>query len=247
LENLFHTLPHTFPVWATLALGFVLGLRHALDADHVAAVATFSTEERNLWRSSLIGAWWGAGHTAALLIFGALIVALKLVISERLSQFLEFTVGLMLVMLGVNVLRKLWSGTAIHVHTHTHGGSEHSHLHVQLGSGEHAHQHRVVRLAGRPFVVGVVHGLAGTAAVLLLVVGAIPSALLAIGTIVIFGVGTIGGMMAMSILMSVPLVYAAGRVRAVERVLRFAAGAFSLGFGIFLAWDVGFLQALLRK
>ena len=104
----------------------------------------------------------------------------------------------------------------------------------------------MVRVAGRPFVVGVVHGLAGTAAVLLLVVGAIPSALLAIGTIVIFGIGTIGGMMAMSMLMSVPLVYAASRVRTVERVLRFAAGAFSLAFGVFLAWDVGFIQALIR-
>jgi hypothetical protein len=103
-----------------------------------------------------------------------------------------------------------------------------------------------VRVAGRPFVVGVVHGLAGTAAVLLLVVGAIPSALLAIGTIVIFGIGTIGGMMAMSMLMSVPLVYAASRVRTVERVLRFVAGAFSLAFGVFLAWDVGFIQSILR-
>lgn len=248
MENLFHTLPHTFPVWATLALGFVLGLRHALDADHVAAVATFSTEERNLWRSSLIGAYWGAGHTAALLVFGAAIVAFKLVISERTSQLLEFAVGLMLIVLGANVLRKLRRGeAAIHVHTHQHDGSAHSHLHVHLGSAEHAHQHHVVRVAGRPFVVGIVHGLAGTAAVLLLVVGAIPSALLAIGTIVIFGIGTIGGMMAMSLLMSVPLVYAAGRIKTVERVLRFAAGAFSLGFGIFLAWDVGFIQALLRR
>jgi sulfite exporter TauE/SafE len=246
LENLFHTLPHTFPVWATLALGFVLGLRHALDADHVAAVSTFATEERNLWRASLVGAYWGAGHTAALLFFGAAIVALKLVITERMSQFLEFSVGCMLIVLGANVLRKLAGGAAIHVHTHEHDGTRHSHLHVHLGNQEHEHRHHVLRVAGRPFVVGIVHGLAGTAAVLLLVVGAIPSALLAMGTIVIFGVGTIGGMMAMSLLMSVPLAYAAGRVKTAERVLRFAAGAFSLGFGVFLAWDVGFIQALLH-
>jgi high-affinity nickel permease len=246
MENLFHTLPHTFPVWATLALGFVLGLRHALDADHVAAVATFATEEKNLWRSSLIGAYWGAGHTAALLIFGALIVALKLAITERMSQFLEFAVGVMLIVLGVSVLRKLVGTAALHVHTHEHGGSRHSHLHVHLGDEKHEHRHHVVRVAGRPFVVGVVHGLAGTAAVLLLVVGAIPSALLAMGTIVIFGIGTIGGMMAMSVLMSVPLAFAAGRVKTAERVLRFAAGAFSLAFGVFLAWDVGFIQALMR-
>jgi ABC-type nickel/cobalt efflux system permease component RcnA len=246
LLHALQTFPHGFPVWATLALGFVLGLRHALDADHVAAVATFSTEERNLWRSSLIGAYWGAGHTAALLVFGAAIVALKVVVSERLSQFLEFAVGCMLIVLGANVLRKLARGSAIHVHTHEHDGTRHSHLHVHLGDGAHQHRHHVVRVAGRPFVVGVVHGLAGTAAVLLLVVGAIPSALLAMGTIVIFGAGTIGGMMAMSVLMSVPLAYAAGRVKTAERVLRFAAGAFSVAFGAFLAWDVGFIQALLR-
>jgi high-affinity nickel permease len=244
--DLLKTMPHDFPVWATLALGFVLGLRHALDADHVAAVATFATEEKNLWRSSLIGAYWGVGHTAALLIFGALIVALKLVITERMSQFLEFTVGLMLIVLGVNVLRKLVGTAALHVHTHEHDGSSHSHLHVHLGNQEHEHRHHVVRVAGRPFVVGVVHGLAGTAAVLLLVVGAIPSALLAMGTIVIFGIGTVGGMMAMSVLMSVPLAFAAGRVKTAERVLRLGAGVFSLAFGMFLAWDVGFLQALMR-
>lgn len=246
MEHAFQTLPHGFPVWATLALGFVLGLRHALEADHVAAVATFSTEERDLWRSSLVGAWWGTGHTAALLVFGAAIVALRLVITARVSQFLEFTVGLMLIVLGANVLRKLARDSAIHVHTHEHGGAVHSHLHVHLADPAHEHRHHVVRVAGRPFVVGVVHGLAGTAAVLLLVVGAIPSALLALGTILIFGIGTIGGMMAMSVLMSVPLAYTAGRVKTAERALRFAAGAFSLAFGVFLAWNVGLIQALLR-
>jgi ABC-type nickel/cobalt efflux system permease component RcnA len=240
------TMPGNFPIWATLALGFVLGLRHALDPDHVAAVATFSTEERNPLRSSLVGAYWGAGHTAALLVFGSVIVALRLVVTPRLSQFLEFAVGIMLVILGANVLRKLARGSAIHVHTHQHDGTVHSHLHVHLAGDPHTHQHHIVRVAGRPFVVGIVHGLAGTAAVLLLVVGAIPSALLAFGTILIFGVGTIGGMMAMSLLMGVPLAFAAGRVAQVERGMRFVAGAFSLGFGVFLAWDVGLIQALLH-
>lgn len=240
------TLPGNFPVWATLALGFVLGLRHALDPDHVAAVATFSTEERNLVRSSLVGAYWGAGHTAALLVFGSAIIALRLAVTPRLSQFLEFAVGCMLVILGANVLRKLARTPPIHVHTHEHDGTTHSHLHLHLGGSEHTHQHHIVKVAGKPFVVGIVHGLAGTAAVLLLVVGAIPSSLLALGTILIFGVGTIGGMMAMSLLMSVPLALAAGRVHKVERGMRLLAGAFSLGFGVFLAWDVGFIQALLH-
>jgi ABC-type nickel/cobalt efflux system permease component RcnA len=239
-------MPQGFPVWATLVLGFVLGLRHALDGDHVAAVATFTSEERNLWRSSLIGAYWGAGHSVALLVFGSVIVALRLAVSDRISQTLEFAVGIMLIILGINALRKVSRSTAIHVHTHEHDGTLHSHLHVHLGDAGHSHQHRLLRVAGRPFLVGIVHGLAGTAAVLLLVVGAIPSALLALGVLLIFGVGTIGGMMAMSVLMSVPLAFAAGRVKTVERVLRYAAGAFSLAFGLFLAWDVGLIQALMR-
>jgi high-affinity nickel permease len=240
------SMPHGFPVWATLVLGFVLGLRHALDGDHVAAVATFTTEERNLWRSSLIGAYWGVGHSVALLVFGSLIVALRLEVSPRVSQTLEFAVGVMLILLGANALRKLPRSTAVHAHAHEHDGSSHSHLHVHLGDAGHTHQHRMLRVAGKPFLVGIVHGLAGTAAVLLLVVGAIPSALLALGVLLIFGVGTIGGMMAMSVLMSVPLAFAAGRVRTVERLLRFTAGAFSLAFGVFLAWDVGLIQVLLR-
>lgn len=239
-------MPQGFPVWATLMLGFVLGLRHALDGDHVAAVATFTSEERNLWRSSLIGAYWGAGHSAALLVFGSVIVALRLAVSERVSQTLEFAVGIMLIILGINALRKVSRSAAIHVHTHEHGGMRHSHLHVHLGDSGHAHQHRLLRVAGKPFLVGIVHGLAGTAAVLLLVVGAIPSALLALGVLLIFGVGTIGGMMAMSVLMSVPLAFAAGRVKTVERALRSTAGAFSLAFGVFLAWDVGLIQTLMR-
>ena len=245
MEHLFATHPGNFPIWATLALGFVLGLRHALDGDHLAAVSTFVSEEKNLWKSSLIGAYWGMGHTAALLIFGMGIATFRLAVPERLSQFLEFAVGLMLVILGINVIRKLVKGQAIHIHTHQHDGTAHSHLHVHLAEKEHAHRHHVLRVGGRPFVVGVVHGLAGTAALMLLVVSAIPSILLALGYIVIFGIGSIGGMMIMSVLMSVPIALAAGRVTKVDRFMRLAAGLFSLGFGIFLAWEVGFIQSLL--
>jgi high-affinity nickel permease len=236
-------IPGSFPIWATLALGFVLGLRHALDPDHLAAVSTFVTEERNIFRSSLVGIYWGLGHSLALLVFGAAIVAFRWVLAPRVSQLLEFLVGCMLIVLGLRVLLQLRKSEVVHVHTHTHDGTEHTHLHVHLGAPGHEHRHHTVRLGKRPFVVGVVHGLAGTAAVLLLVVGAIPSLLLAFGTILIFGVGTIGGMMAMSVLMSVPLAMAAGRWLAVERAIRLAAGLFSLGFGIVWAWQVGFVQS----
>jgi high-affinity nickel-transport protein len=246
-----------FPIGTTLVLGFVLGLKHALDADHLAAVSTFASEEKNPWRSSLIGAYWGLGHTAALLVFGMAIAIFRLVVPARVSQTLEFLVGVMLVVLGLNVIRKLVKGQTIHAHTHTHAGTTHSHLHHHWGGAphpsadgqggaEHGHDHHILRLGGRPFIVGVMHGLAGTAALMLLVIGAIPSLLLALGYILIFGVGSVGAMMIMSMLMSVPLALAARRLVAVERTIRLAAGLFSLGFGIFLAWDVGLIQSLLE-
>jgi ABC-type nickel/cobalt efflux system permease component RcnA len=237
-----------FPIWTTLALGFVLGLRHALDADHLAAVSTFVTEERSLLRSSLIGVSWGMGHTAALLAFGLAVAGFRLAVTPRFSQFLEFIVGCMLIALGLNVLFKLARGSALHAHAHEHDGVEHKHLHVHVAENrhEHQHQHRTLRLGGRPFMVGIVHGLAGTAALMMLVVGALPSLLLAAAYILIFGVGSIGGMVVMSVLMSVPLALAAQRLRLVERVIRLAAGLFSLGFGTYLTWEVGLIQSLLR-
>jgi sulfite exporter TauE/SafE len=234
-----------FPVWATLLLGFVLGLRHALDPDHIAAVSTFVTEERDPLRSSLIGVSWGLGHTAALMVFGLALAVLHLAVSARVGQVLEFLVGCMLVFLGVNVLVRLGKGRVIHAHTHEHDGNVHAHLHFHLGDARHDHQHHALRWGGRPFVVGVMHGLAGTAAVMLLVVGAIPSLLLAVGALLVFGLGSIGGMVAMSLLMSASLAYAARRLQVLERVIRLAAGLFSLGFGVFLAWNVGLVQALL--
>jgi ABC-type nickel/cobalt efflux system permease component RcnA len=239
-----------FPIWTTLALGFVLGLRHALDADHLAAVSTFASEERSLLRSSMIGVSWGMGHTAALLVFGLAVAAFRLTLTPRLAQVLEFTVGLMLIVLGANVLFKLWKGSALHAHAHAHDGVEHRHLHVHVAEPrhehQHQHQHRTLRLGGRPFMVGVVHGLAGTAALMMLVVGTLPSLLLAAIYILVFGVGSIGGMVLMSVLISVPLAIATSRLRILERGIRVAAGLFSLGFGSFLAWDVGILQSLLR-
>jgi sulfite exporter TauE/SafE len=240
--------PTEVPIWTTLALGFVLGLRHALDADHLAAVSTFVTEEKSLLRSSMIGISWGMGHTASLLVFGLAVAAFRLALTPRFSQLLEFIVGCMLIALGANVLTKLARGSALHVHTHTHDGIEHAHLHVHVAEPrhEHQHQHRTLRLGGRPFMVGIVHGLAGTAALMMLVVGALPSLLLAAAYILIFGVGSIGGMMVMSLLMTVPLALAARRLRLLERVIRLVAGLFSLGFGSYLAWDVGLIQSLLR-
>jgi len=239
-----------FPIWTTLTLGFVLGLRHALDADHLAAVSTFASEEKSLLRSSMIGVSWGMGHTAALMVFGLGVAAFRLALTPRFAQFLEFIVGLMLIGLGANVLFKVWKGSALHAHSHSHGGMEHKHLHVHVAEPshehQHQHQHRTLRLGGRPFMVGVVHGLAGTAALMMLVVGTLPSLFLAAIYILVFGVGSIGGMMLMSVLISVPLAIATSRLHMLERGIRIVAGLFSLCFGGYLAWEVGLIQSFIR-
>lgn len=240
--------PVTFPLWTTLGLGFVLGLRHALDADHLAAVSTFVSEERNLWRASLIGVYWGIGHSTALLVFGFAIAAFRLTLTPRLSQVLELAVGGMLIFLGARVLINMARGNTLqlHAHEHEHNSARHAHPHFHANTAGAAHRHHL-RRGARPFVVGVIHGLAGTGAVMLLVIGAIPSLRLAVGYILVFGVGTIGGMTVMSLLMSVPLALAASRLRLVDRFVRLSAGLFSLGFGLWLAWEVGVIQALLGK
>jgi ABC-type nickel/cobalt efflux system permease component RcnA len=239
--------PGSFPIWGTLGLGFVLGLRHALDPDHLAAVSTLVSEERSLWRSSLVGASWGLGHALALVVFGSAIAVFRVSVTPRWSAWLEFAVGCMLVLLGLNVFRKLRESPPVHAHTHEHDGVVHSHLHFHLGhpaNAGHAHRHLTLGLGRRPFVVGIVHGLAGTAAVTLMVVAAIPSLAVALGYLLIFGLGTIGGMVLMSVLMSLPLALAAGRFARLERAIRLAAGTASFAFGIFLAWDVRVIQGL---
>jgi ABC-type nickel/cobalt efflux system permease component RcnA len=230
-----------FPLWTTLALALVLGLRHALEPDHVAAVSTFSSHERNPIHSSLLGAYWGVGHTAALLAFGMAIAMFRLALTPLIVRDLDFVVGVMLIGLGVNVLVKLnRGGIAVHVHTHEHDGQRHSHLHIHAGSSAHEHEHRLFRVAGKPFLVGVVHGLAGTGAVMLMIVTVIPSLLLATGFLLVFGVGVIGSMMAMSLLMSVPGAFTVKRTLGVERAVQVASGIFSLGLGLYLAGSVGF-------
>jgi ABC-type nickel/cobalt efflux system permease component RcnA len=236
--------------WTTLALGFVLGLRHATEPDHVAAVSTFSSRAAHPFRALFDGAFWGIGHTAALMVFGMAIAVLRLTVSPRLSQVLDFAVGIMLIILGVNVLTELARKRPhLHRHVHEHDGVRHSHFHLHFDAEEdhehsHQHGHHHLSAAGKPFLVGVVHGLAGTAAVMLMFVSTIPSLLLAAAYLLIFGLGTIVCMMAMSLLMGLPSSYGVKRAKLLTHGVRLAAGLFSLGFGIFLAWDVALFQAL---
>jgi sulfite exporter TauE/SafE len=220
---------------ALLALGFVLGLRHALDVDHLAAVSTIVSQRRSVWSGSLVGAVWGCGHTAALLVVGVGVIALHRAIPPGVEHALELGVACMLVALGLNLLRTLGRGGTLHLHAHEHGGRTHVHPHVHRDEAGHEHGPS----ARRPFVVGLVHGLAGSAALMLAVLATIPSPAVAVAYVVVFGAGSIGGMMAMSTLLGLPFHLVAGRAARLETWLRAATAVGSVAVGLALAWRVG--------
>jgi sulfite exporter TauE/SafE len=232
---------------SVLAFGFVLGLKHAVEVDHLAAVSTIVSERKSLLGSMLVGGLWGLGHTLSLLVAGIFVILLHVEISERVALFLEFCVGLMLVALGASALRKLWRGGHLHVHVHRHGGRAHVHPHIHDGKPEaDAHTHHGLRPSMRPLVVGMVHGLAGSAALMLLVLSTISSPLTGFMYIVVFGVGSIGGMMTMSALVSLPLYLTAARFTRAHLMMRCLAGLFSLSFGLVVIYQIGVAGRLFR-
>ena len=237
----------TLSTASVLAFGFVLGLKHAVEVDHLAAVSTIVSERKNLLSSLLIGGLWGVGHTISLLITGVLVILFHVEIGERLALFLEFCVGLMLIALGANALRKLWRGGHLHLHIHNHGGRAHVHPHIHDGEQETGtHTHHGLRPGMRPLLVGMLHGLAGSAALMLLVLSTITRPLVGFAYIIIFGVGSIGGMMIMSALVSLPLYLTATRFNRVNLMMRTLAGLFSLSFGLFVIYQIGVTGNLFR-
>ncbi len=229
-----------------LVIGLGLGLRHALDVDHLAAVSTIVSERKNWLSSLLIGGLWGVGHTASLLVAGVAVILARFELG-RYEKPLEFLVALMLIGLGANALYKLARGGRIHIHEHTHAGHTHIHLHLHDGKPEPAHSHHGLKLGVRPLVVGMVHGLAGSAALMLSVLMTIKgSKALAFAYIAIFGAGSIGGMMAMSLILSLPIHLTARSFTRTNMAVRALAGCFSLGFGLFMAYEIGFVDGLLR-
>ncbi|HEY8669642.1 MAG TPA: high-affinity nickel-transport family protein [Terriglobales bacterium] len=249
-----------------LALGFFLGMRHATDPDHVIAVTTIVTRERKLSRSAMIGAFWGIGHTLTILIVGAAIILFDLVIPPRIGLSMELAVSLMLILLGiVNVRSFLKSmpqdagsvGPPFHSHPHSHGDYIHHHAHGHnLEQHPHAAERtpvaRLDRVLSRftvyrplrPLVIGIVHGLAGSAAVALLVLATIHNSRWAIAYLLIFGVGTIAGMMliTMSIASAFRLAPSGQRF---SRRLALASGLLSLGFGLVVAYQICIVGGLL--
>lgn len=252
-----------------ILLGFLLGMRHATDPDHVIAVATIVTRQQSARGAALIGGLWGIGHTATIMLVGGVIILFEVVIPPRIGLAMEFSVALMLILLGIaslsgfttRVTDALTPGAApadgMHAHPHHHSDYVHTHPH---GHEPGAHGHgdaetplsRVDRALGglgayqamRPLVVGLVHGLAGSAAVALLVLATIRNPYWAVAYLLLFGVGTMVGMMLITAVIALPLSYSAGRFAVVHRYLGLAAGLLSLGVGLVLAYQIGLVDGL---
>ena len=229
-----------------LIIGLGLGLRHALDTDHLAAVSTIVSERKNWLSSLLIGGLWGVGHTASLLLAGVAVILMRFEIG-RYEKPLEFCVALMLIGLGVNVLYKLARGGRVHFHEHSHAGHSHIHPHLHDDKPEPTHSHHGLKIGVRPLIIGMVHGLAGSAALMLTVLMTIKgSTALAFAYIIIFGIGSIGGMMVMSMILSLPIHLTAGYFAKTNLAVRALAGCFSLGFGLFMVYEIGFAGGLFK-
>ena len=201
---------------SVLMLGFLLGMRHATDPDHVVAVTTIVSQQRSLLRAARTGVLWGLGHTTTILLAGGMIILLKVQIASippRLGLSLEFAVAVMLIVLGM----------------------------LTLAGGPRP----VADSTARPITVGFVHGMAGSAAVVTLPqVALIPDPRWAMGYLAVFGFGTIAGMMLVTASIAAPALFATRRFAGMNRKLRLASGVASIAFGLFLAHRIGFVDGL---
>jgi sulfite exporter TauE/SafE len=222
--------------FTVLGLGFILGLRHALDSDHLAAVSTVLAE-RPSWRASgLVGLSWGVGHTAVLLFVGAIVLVLRVPIPEPLAIAAEGIVGVMLIvlggLLGLKLIRERW-----HLHHHHHDGQHHVHLHSHRQSEDHGHTHWW-RESLRPLCIGMAHGLAGSAALLLLVVASAESVTDGLLYIAVFGCGSILGMMLIGVALSVPLAWSLRLGRPLFLAVQGLASAGSIALGCWIVYRI---------
>ncbi len=224
-------------VLTPLYLGFALGLTHAFDPDHLVAVSTLVSQEKSMRRSSLIGVIWGLGHTTSLALVGFIVLILKFTISPALAKGMELSVAFMIVLLGGNLLWRSIQALVLHTHLHSHNGFTHTHLHVHGGNAA-KHRHHFLRFGRKPFAVGVVHGLAGSAALSLLVLAGMPSTLLGFLYIIVFGLGSIGGMLLMSTVISLPFMLAAERFSSWYEQAKGLTGLLVMTFGLYLAWTL---------
>jgi hypothetical protein len=221
-----------------LGLGLVLGLRHALDTDHLAAVSTILAQRPSLRASGMVGFSWGLGHTVVLFLAGAMVLVLRVSIPEPVAVAAELGVGIMLVFLGgmlaIRLIRERW-----HVHAHDHDGAQHMHLHSHALVEDHGHGHWW-RDSIRPFCIGMAHGLAGSAALLLIVLSSAPSVSEGLTYIAVFGLGSIIGMVLVGMVVSLPVLWSLNLGRPVFLALQGVASLGSMAVGLMMMYHIGF-------
>jgi ABC-type nickel/cobalt efflux system permease component RcnA len=226
-----------------VALGFVLGIKHAIEPDHVIAVSTIASQSKKLFRSSLAGVFWGIGHTATLFIVGIILIVMKDKIPEKWAMSLEFLVGIMLVYLGITTLRSFKN---IHVHKSEHDGEKHKHLHSHKLNGEHEHTHQHINVDYfRSMLIGLVHGLAGSGAMVLLTMSTVKSVWEGAIYILVFGAGTVIGMLFFTTIIGLPFVLSAKKL-SLNITLTRMTGVISTGYGIYYMYNLGVTEGLFK-
>lgn len=227
---------------AWITFGFLIGLQHALEADHIAAVASLGSTTKSFRNIARHGAVWGLGHALTLALFGGAVFGLRLSLDARLSGLLELLVGVMLVALGSRVIYRLVRDR-IHFHVHRHReGDVHIHAHSHAGDvADHrqsTHEHRHLAKGWRQsFGIGMMHGLAGSAALVALTASTAATPALGIAFMLLFGLGSTVGMAAFSTIIAVPLALTANTLTWANRLLQAAAGLAAFGFGLHIMYE----------
>lgn len=229
--------------FSLLGFGFLLGVKHAFDADHIAAVSAIAAKHKfkSVKSYSLAGMFWGFGHTISLLCAGLAILLLKIAIPEKIALSFEFIVGIMLVILGINVLLTI-SKNKIHFHRHKHEKEEHTHLHSHKLTKLHGHKHRLFH---QSLFIGLIHGLAGSAVLTLLVLTTIKSVWLGLAYILVFGIGSMAGMILISSIIFLPFTLIPDSLQRTQKILRISAGSISMIIGLTMMYNIGIAGGLL--
>lgn len=227
-------------MFGILGFGFLLGMQHALEADHIAAVSTIAARRSSVTDIVKHGLTWGLGHTITLFVFAGAALLIGHAIPERLSQPLETAVGVMLVGLGLHLLWRLWRDR-VHFHRHRHhDGTEHFHVHshaadsVPHARSAHDHSHG---FRWRTLLVGLMHGMAGSAALLVLTVTQASSPTHGLLYVLLFGIGSMLGMGALSVVIAVPLVISARWLTWANRALQGMVGLITIAIGLSTIWS----------
>ena len=248
-----------------IGVGFLLGVRHATDPDHVIAVTTIVSRQQSIRHAGLIGILWGLGHTITIVLVGTGIIVFNLAIPPRVGLTMELAVGVMLILLGVMSLtgatqwitNQVTPGPGVlHSHAHHHGGVEHVHVHAHTPEGPNDLDEKPKGLVSnllerfglyqllRPLAVGIVHGLAGSAAVALLVLTTIRDPRWALAYLLVFGVGTIAGMVLITMILGAPFAFTGRHFTRFHRGLGLASGLVSIAFGVLVTFQIGFVDGL---